>query len=392
MEVMTFQQENYTGTRTSMCMQNLPSVGKVSDEECNVHDRVLCMSNLPSLNKILMDGSTHGSLDVSYANGRCSYLETVEEKRNHNAVNQAPSAIGDPVKALGSLPGIVQIRNRLGVGSFSHVYQCRTERQIEDVAVKILLRSNGSEENREARILMELSHPNLIRLVDYIQVDNINALVLELCTGGSLMAFLHGSSGAARALASRFNLYRRLTAVNGIVCAAAYLHALNIVHRDIKSGNCFLSHQVDARATDLPLVKLGDLGLARSITAAAMTRGTGTVRYMAPEVIMSNHYGLAADVFSLGIMIHEVASGEVPYSDLMRNDASLVASIAQGLRPSASALPQSAIRVDLPSILETCWATDENARLTSSELHAFVNNAIKWIPEQEATYTGHSIV
>lgn len=359
------------GLRT-LCMSNLPSVGKIFEDASetslghSLPERVMCMSNLPSMNKIMDHGSVASCIDGSTGTGGKTVYSS-----------------GDPVGALRSLPGIVEVRNRIGVGSFSHVYQCSMTNRNEDVAVKVLLQVPGSEQNREANILLQMCHPNLIHLLECIQERHIHALVLELCTGGSLMKFLHGPN---KPLSLKFNLYKRLNGMVGIISAVQYLHAHNIVHRDIKSSNCFLSRTIDTFSRELPPLKLGDLGLARPITMSPMTRGTGTVRYMAPEVIMSKHYGLAADVFSLAIMLHEFASGEIPFQELRRNDASLAACIVQGQRPSLDSLPPSAIRVELPSILETCWAMDASSRLTVQDLHSFLTNVIRWIPEEEISY------
>jgi len=270
------------------------------------------------------------------------------------------------------LPKIAKVHRRLGVGSFGHVYQCSIIGSSEQVAVKVLLRAPRAEKDREANLLKQLAHPNLIRLWDHIQSDDIHALVFELCTGGSLQAFLHGTTAM---LAMSFKLHERLKAMVGIVSAIEYLHSQSIVHRDVKSANCFLSSKAMATA-ELPPLKLGDLGLARPLANESMTRGIGTIRYMAPEVITSHNYGLAADIFSLGVMLHEVASGQVPFGISKRNDGVLAASIVQGNRPSSSALPQGAILMELPQVLESCWAADVNLRLTAPELLEHLASAV----------------
>lgn len=327
--------------------------------------------------------------DESFRQHECG-SEGIEEWSSVNTSWQGLNICShaDRHAALSKLPGIVHIRNRLGVGRFSHMYQCSIEGRSEEVAVKLIQRPRASEPNREAGLLMQLSHPNLVQLLDSIQVENLQALVLEMCTGGSLMGLLHGSNAA---MVLRFNLFRRLKSMIGIVSAIEYLHAKNIIHRDIKSSNCFLTEKVDAETQDLPVMKLGDLGLARPITKESMTRGTGTVRYMAPEVIASNTYGTPADVFSLATLLNELVTGEAPFCSLKCNDEVLGAAIKQGHRPSLQAMPQSAIRVDLPNILETCWAADANSRLTAIELLHFLTSVVDWIPEEEASYIESTI-
>jgi serine/threonine protein kinase len=331
------------------------------------------MSNLPSVSKIFNDDSLTSACIQSCSD--FSSMDNMGSKLSYNS--------GDFVAALRGLPGMTAVHNRIGVGSFGHVYQCSVkDRSVEDVAVKVLLEAPDPEQNREANLLLKMSHPNLVQLLNVIEEGNIYALVLELCTGGNLMTFLHGSN----TIPWKFNLFRRLKAMIGIVSAVQYLHSQNIVHRDVKSSNCLLSRALEVGSKELPLIKLGDLGLARQITESPMTRGAGTVRYMAPEVILSQNYGLAADVFSLGVLLHEIISGEVPFQDLTCNDASIATCIVQGQRPTFENLPPSANRVNLPIIIETCWAMDKRSRLRSIELHAFLANAVLWIPEEEATY------
>jgi serine/threonine protein kinase len=300
-------------------------------------------------------------------------------------MDETHSNAGDFMTALHDLPSVIEVRKHIGSGSFGHVYQCRmTGYDEEDVAVKILLEAHDFDQNREANLLVKMSHPCLARLLDVIHVGRIYALVLELCTGGTLRTFLHGSNAI---LPWKFNLFRRLTAVIGIVSAVQYLHASNIVHRDVKSSNCLLSRAIEPDSRELPPIKIGDLGLARRVAESTTTRSAETVRYMAPEVILSHEYGVAADIFSLGVMLHEFISGEVPFQECTCNDGSSIATcILQGQRPPFEPLPPSAVRVNIPSILETCWDRDANSRLIATELHAFLANAILWIPEEEATY------
>jgi serine/threonine protein kinase len=176
----------------------------------------------------------------------------------------------------------------------------------------------------------------------------------------------------------------RLNAMLGIVSAIEYLHSGNIIHRDVKSGNCFLSYAIEPWAIEIPALKLGDLGLARPVAMENMTRGAGTMRYMAPEVITSHSYGLGADIFSLGIMLHELVTGEPPFSKAKLNEGAIAAKIVQGVRPSLESLSAAAVNVDLPNILESCWAQEASIRLTASEVIARLYQSIQLVPPNAA--------
>jgi len=324
--------------------------------------RTLCMSNLPSVH--LSQGS---SIDPNLlASGIFSRSKhSMSPKRNAAKSHQ----VTDPHDAVCSMPGILGVHDLLGVGSFGYVYRCTFEGVTEQVAVKVLFQNMLSlEQNREVTLLQELHHPNLVRLLEVVH-GSLQGLVLELCAGGSLQELLHGPN--AQCLLMGLGLQQRVKAALDVASAVEYLHSAGIVHRDVKSGNAFLSQPVAPGAVALPLVKLGDLGLARFVapTAAMMTQGVGTVRYMAPEVIVSSLYGLAADIFSCGILLHELVTGMLPYGGGKKmNDGVLTMAIMGGQRPPIDAIPGGDIGTCLKLLLEECWAGDPDRRLSASDL------------------------
>lgn len=329
--------------------------------------RTLCMSSLPSITDIC-DNCTHSS-EVSRST-RSRFQLNVKGHLDH------------PEEAVRCLPGLRALHCRLGIGSFGHVYRCSVANSADEVAVKVLL-SEPPETDQEASLLKQLNHPHLVRLLDYIQVENAHMLVLELCSGGSLSSFLHGSN---RSSSTKFGLWMRLNAMIGIVSAIEYLHSVNIIHRDVKSSNCFLSYQIDPWAIEIPPLKLGDLGLARPAAMENMTRGAGTIRYMAPEVITSRFYGLAADVFSIGIMLHEFVTGTPPFGGggARLNEGAIASNIVKGGRPLLESLSPAALNVDLPCLLESCWAQDPSVRPTASEVICHLSNSIQRVPPNAA--------
>ncbi|CAE8587270.1 unnamed protein product, partial [Polarella glacialis] len=243
--------------------------------------------------------------------------------------NMDPNAADEVQKVAAYLEqaeAIIKVHILLGMGSFSRVFECTVRNHDETVAVKLLTDKDALPgRGREGQFIKGLRHPNLVNVFDIVEGD-IEFIVLELCSGGSLQDLLH-SDPEGRDTWLRVPLIERLNAGQGVAEALRFLHELDVLHRDVKSGNVFLLSKLIA-GEPLSPVKLGDMGFARPIAEFdGMTQGVGTLRYMAPEVIMSGNYGASADVFSMGILMHEIVSGKMPFDK--RNEASLILAITQ---------------------------------------------------------------
>eukprot|EP00747_Dinoflagellata_sp_TGD_P185411 gnl/TRDRNA2_/TRDRNA2_41959_c0_seq1.p1 gnl/TRDRNA2_/TRDRNA2_41959_c0~~gnl/TRDRNA2_/TRDRNA2_41959_c0_seq1.p1 ORF type:complete len:402 (-),score=63.57 gnl/TRDRNA2_/TRDRNA2_41959_c0_seq1:123-1274(-) len=287
----------------------------------------------------------------------------------------------DPEAAVRQMPGVREVHNLLGVGSFSHVYSCT----IEDVsklvapvaghvplttkasaAVKLLHKA-PSKENREVRLMLELDHPHLVRLLRVVDGPPYG-LMLELCTGGTLHDLVHGSGNDSFL---SLDSTRRAWPAHDVALALEYLHLKSIVHRDVKSQNCFLSSPpgpIDSSspAEWLPPVKLGDLGCARTTVIDCMTRAVGSVRSMAPEVITGEHYGVHADMFSFAVLLHQLLTGQAPYASPKCSNAALAVAIVRGLRPPLELLPKDHIGRGIAPLLEGLWCAEPEARPPAS--------------------------
>ena len=230
---------------------------------------------------------------------------------------------------LESMPGILQVHGLLGEGKFSKVYGClvSVNGEPKKCAVKVL--RSQLEASHEIQLHTKLEHPKLVKLLHVI--DAGPALIMELCEGGDLWMLLHGLQ--TKEAFKDVGLQARIGAAIDVGQALIYLHSMRVVHRDVKTGNCFLNTLFVPGALSLPTVKLGDLGLARYKMSreANMTKCVGTIRYMAPEVLNSNCYDQAVDVFSYGIVLYELISGQVPYGRPEQNDARLMNEMVQQL-------------------------------------------------------------
>jgi serine/threonine protein kinase len=199
-----------------------------------------------------------------------------------------------------------------GMGAVYHAIQTSLDRE---VALKILPVEFGKDPEfcesfgAEAKAMAKLNHPNLISVYDFGEINGMLFIVMEYVPGQSLY---HASQGCAVDPAEVIRL------MTGISEGVAHAHQHGILHRDIKPANILL----DARLQP----KIGDFGLARPLDARVEEGEAifGTPGYTAPEVLQPPHtMDQRADIFSLGVLLHELLTGQLPGSD--PRPASLIA-------------------------------------------------------------------
>jgi serine/threonine protein kinase len=216
---------------------------------------------------------------------------------------QAPA----PEELAPSFPGY-RIENLIATGGMGAVYKAIQVSLDRPVAIKILPRETSEDPSfrdsftAEAKAMARLNHPNLIGVYDFGEVDGILFIIMEFVAGQSLY---HATNG--QALQSR-----EAARIISEVCAGlAHAHEHGIIHRDIKPSNILLDQQ------NRP--KIGDFGLAHPIGRTA-TDGEmifGTPHYTAPEVLARpKAVGARADIFSVGVMLHELLTATLPDVDL----------------------------------------------------------------------------
>ena len=211
-----------------------------------------------------------------------------------------------PPSLLHSSIGKYRLVEFLGAGGMGEVYRAIDGRTGRTVAVKILSREALGPTAlqrfyHEAHVQAGLRHPNVAQLFEFLDHGGRPCLVMELVEGETLADRIRreGRLEAAHAVAL----------FTAVVSAVAYVHAQGIIHRDLKPGNV----RID-RAGE---VKLLDFGIAKNIGAVRGLTVTGTVigtpLYLSPEQLRGGEATPRSDIWSLGVLLHEMLAGQVPF-------------------------------------------------------------------------------
>lgn len=202
--------------------------------------------------------------------------------------------------------------NKLGEGGFGSVYwgQLWDGSQIAVKRLKVWSNKAELEFSAEVEILGRVRHKNLLSLRGYCAEGHERLIVYDYMPNLSLMSHLHGDHAADRLL----DWNRRMNIAVGSAEAIAYLHhhsTPHIIHRDIKASNVLLDSDFQARVSDFGFAKLIPEG-ATHVT----TRVKGTLGYLAPEYALFGKASDSCDVYSLGVLLLELACGRKPLEKL----------------------------------------------------------------------------
>ncbi|KAF7055995.1 hypothetical protein CFC21_063458 [Triticum aestivum] len=206
--------------------------------------------------------------------------------------------------------GEYELGEMVGKGTFAEVFRAVHAPTGARVAVKEIDRRRVDDHVRrgilqEMSILGSLSHPNILRLINTIETGEKLFLVLEYCDGGDLEAYRQTHGGPRNRLpeATARDFTRQLA--EGL----KVLRGERIVHRDLKPQNLLLSADGDAIT-----LKIGDFGFARSLMHENLAATfCGSPYYMAPEIWRGDKYDAKADLWSVGVILFQLVTGELPF-------------------------------------------------------------------------------
>src|SRR5215469_2088669 len=280
--------------------------------------------------------------------------------------------------------GPYEIQSPLGAGGMGEVYRARDTRLDRSVAVKILpghlsVSPEAKQRfEREARAISSLNHPNICTLYDVGHQDGTDYLVMEYLEGETLAARLIKGP-----LAPDLVLKYGIEICEGLETA----HRRGVVHRDLKPGNVMLT-KLGAKLMDfglakaLPTEKPPSEGLtatlmspegSQPLTARGMV--VGTFQYMAPEQLEGKEADARSDVFALGVVLYEMATGKKAFTG--KNQASIVAAILASEPQAISAVrPMSPPALD--RVVKICLTKDPDERWQTAH---DVKLQMRWIAE-----------
>src|SRR6185369_15310351 len=269
----------------------------------------------------------------------------------------------------GTKLGVYEIRSKLGQGGMGEVYRAADPKLGRDVAIKVLPEEMAAAPGRlerfqrEARALAALDHPGIVSVFSVEDAGGIHFLTMQLVDGETLDTII--ASGG-------LSLSRFFDIAVPLADALSAAHERGIVHRDLKPGNVMVTREGRVKVLDFGLAKAGATEARPDVTstptesrvADLTSEGQvfGTVAYMSPEQARGARVDARSDVFSLGVVLYQMLTGDRPFKG-----ASTVDIISSILRDSP--LSVTDLRAELPAhvgrILRRCALRPGATRGTS---------------------------
>ncbi|MEG2173864.1 MAG: Stk1 family PASTA domain-containing Ser/Thr kinase [Oscillospiraceae bacterium] len=236
------------------------------------------------------------------------------------------------------IEGRYEIIELIGVGGMANVYKAIDITDEKTVAVKILREEYYSNEEflrrfkNESKAIAVLSHPNIIKVYDVCFSNRMQSIVMEYIDGITLKEYMDQQGTLSWKETLHFMLQ--------ILCALSHAHEKGIVHRDMKPQNVMLLPDGHIKITDFGIARF-----ARSETKTLTDRAIGSVHYISPEQARGEHTDQRADIYSVGVMMFEMLTGQLPF------DAESPVSVALKQIQLEAPSPRS-LRPDIPEGLE----------------------------------------
>jgi serine/threonine protein kinase len=230
-----------------------------------------------------------------------------------------PSTPPPPIPATTTLPvpvgeryiGKYRVKGELGRGGMGAVYLAEQPGLGRDVAIKELIQSAAADPIalkrflQEAQVMARTSHPNLVQVHDLELMGDANYIVLEFVRGKSLRDRMNQGPPIAPP--------QVFAVMHGVLQALDYAHKHAIVHRDMKPENVLLAEEGMVKVADFGIARLtDDSGVGGTATKTGTT--VGTPQYMSPEQVSSSKVDGRSDLYSAGIMLYELVTGQPPFT------------------------------------------------------------------------------
>ncbi|MFC1573232.1 protein kinase [Candidatus Eisenbacteria bacterium] len=267
-----------------------------------------------------------------------------------------------------------KIIEKLGEGGMGTVYRARDTKLDRDVALKVLASDCAQDVERrqrferEAKAAAALKHPNIVTIYSVEEIGDIRFIAMELVEGETLSRLIPEGG---------FEVARFLEIAIPIADAVSCAHAEGIVHRDLKPDNIMVIGERQIKVLDFGLAKHCTLH-ASNIEETVATQYPltqaglilGTIAYMSPEQIRSGSIDARSDIFSLGILFHELLSGSRPFRG--ENLAAIVYNIVNDKAPRLSSVPNT-----VADLVDRCLEKDPGNRYADAlELRSALEDVV----------------
>lgn len=271
--------------------------------------------------------------------------------------------------------GRYEIVKELGQGAMGVVYEARDPKINRLLAIKTIRFSDEFEESRvkdiknrffkEAEIAGKLSHPSIVSIYDVGEDYDLTYLAMEFLNGGDLREYCKKGS--------LLPLRQVLKIVSDVALAMDYAHTQGVVHRDVKPANIMLLKNGE--------VKVTDFGIAKAISSTQTKSGVvlGTPNYMSPEQINGQEVDGRSDIFSLGVVLYELLTGQVPFHG--KNITNLLYQITQVKQPSPREINPKVPKVCEQIINKALAKKPEDRFQRSEDLAKYLRATLKKMDE-----------
>ena len=258
-----------------------------------------------------------------------------------------------------------EIIDKVGSGGMADVYKARCHRLNRFVAIKVLKQEYSDDKNfvnkfrGEAQSAAGLSHPNIVNVYDVGDDNGLHYIVMELVEGITLKNFIERKN--------KLEVKEAVGITIQIAMGMEAAHLNHIIHRDIKPQNIIISREGKVKVTDFGIAKATN---SNTITSNAM----GSVHYLSPEQARGGYSDEKSDIYSLGVTLYEMLSGQVPFAG--DNTVSVALLHIQGEATPLRELDPS-IPISVDSIVQKCMQKKPERRyLSASELIADLKRSI----------------
>ena len=206
---------------------------------------------------------------------------------------------------VSKIVGPYKIVEKIAFGGMGVVYKGLHTKLEQVVAIKVLSPQFSSNQNMkskflsEAKIQAQLSHPNVVNIMNYIEEDDETYLIMEYIDGETLEDLLQRKN--------KLSIEQAIEISRGILSALRYMHSKGLAHRDIKPSNIMFNKDGVVKVTDFGITKL--IGDDKNTKSGLV----GSYTYMSPEHILGEEVGIESDLYSFGITLYRMVTGQVPF-------------------------------------------------------------------------------